>query len=219
MSRQRVVSFLSGTMQIDLRRELEVLKAKGAESRKQKDLLWRKLCEVVATTGSVVHANEFMAMYEDRLAFDKLSTSEPERTHDIFRALEEANVPRWRQIKAQHLSANYELVNQLGGPVDATIEMLKQEGRQSKMQWLLQFHGVGAKYSRNIWMDICDPDFCNSIALDARVKTFAEKLGFDRNSNTLEADLLEFAKSCKLNGWEFDRLVFNFGDLILQQSR
>jgi hypothetical protein len=218
MSRQKkAAEFLSGPIQIDLRKELNLIKAQAVSERKQKDLIWRKLCGVVATSGSVVHANEFMAMYDDRLAFNRLPENRAARTRAIFQALVDAKVPRMRKQKAEGLSSNYDLVREMGGPEAATKLMLSQKGKEQKMKWITQFHGVGSKYSRDIWMDICDPDFDSSVALDARVKAFSERLGFDRNAKDLEDGLLKFAKRCNLNGWELDRLIFNFGGLILRK--
>lgn len=214
MTEKKVAAFLSGPMKIDLREELAKMKQAAVEKRNQKDLIWRKLCGVVATSGSAVHEKEFMAMYHKRLAFSKLPTNSAARIRSIHQALVDAKVPRMREQKARDLSANYEIVKKLGGPEKATKIMLAQQGKQPKMKWIRQFHGVGSKYSRDIWMDICDPDFSDSIALDARVMSFAAKSGFNRKSKTLEKDLLEFAHSCKLNGWELDRLIFNFGGLI-----
>lgn len=94
--------------------------------------------------------------------------------------------------------------------------MLGLAGKNAKMVWIRQFKGVGGKYSRDIWMDLYDEDFVGSIAIDARVKSFAERLGFVKKSKTLESDLLEFAKSRNLSVWGLDRLIYNYSGLILR---
>ena len=111
------------------------------------------------------------------------------------------------------------MVKSLGGPERATQAMLSLSGKEKKQAWIRQFKGVGVKYSNDIWMDICDPDFTDAIALDARVKNFASALGFNPKSSSLERDLLKFAKSCHLTGWEFDRLIYNYGNVVLAQIR
>lgn len=217
--KNKVATFLSGPMLIDLRAELKSMRD-GAEDRKsRRDLLWYKLCGVAATSGSTVHAEDFMAMYDERLAFDKLPVTSKARISRILEALKEAKVPRYQQKKAQDLSWNYDFIKKhYGDPEKATREMLTLKGRNEKEEWIRRFRGVGKKYSRDIWMDICDPEFSDSIAVDARVKSFAEKLDI-RDPTRLEEKLLEFAKSCGLEGWELDRLIFNFGGLILRRIK
>lgn len=212
--KDKVRTFLSGPMIIDLRSELQALRKRSMSSRKTPDLLWRKLCGVVATSGSSVNSHRFLSFYDTHLRFDLLPASRSARTQTIFKLLEEADVPRLRRQKSENLSKNYEIVKSLGGPAKATQEMFSLSGKRQKQEWIQQFNGVGTKYSNDIWMDICDPDFTDSIALDARVKSFASDLGLDPKSPRLEKELLQFAKSCNLSGWEFDRLVYNYGKLV-----
>lgn len=214
--RSKAQAFFAGPMQIDLRDELQRLKRKAVAYRKRPDLIWHRLCSVAATTGSSVNAEAFLARYETDLRFDLLPTTAAMRTRVIFRLLEVAKVPRLREAKAQNLSENYEMVESLGGPEKATKEMLALKGKAAKQAWIRRFKGVGKKYSNDVWMDIFDPDFQDSVALDARVRAFAKALGFDVRSSKLETDLLNFAESCNLTGWELDRLIYNFSPLILR---
>ncbi len=124
-----------------------------------------------------------------------------------------------RDQKAEDLASNYDIVKSLGGPEIATQAMLSLSGKEKKQAWIRQFKGVGVKYSNDIWMDFCDPDFADAIAVDARVKSFAADLGFNPKSSSLERDLLRFAKSCHLTGWEFDRLIYNYGKVVLSCIR
>jgi len=203
-------------MVINFRDELESIRKKAIANREQPDCLWRSLCSVVATSGSSVNAEAFMAQYDTVLRFDRLPSTRAARRRAIFAALECARVPRMRNRKAQELSENYVKVHKLGGAEAATTVMLRLAGKKEKKAWIRMFDGVGEKYSNDIWMDIYDSDFRNAIALDTRVKNFAAALGFNVNSRELESDLLEFAKSCSLTGWEFDRLVYHFGGLLLR---
>jgi hypothetical protein len=208
--------FLSGKMTINLRDELESIRINSIASRQLPDLLWRRLCSVVATSGSSVNAEAFMALYDTKLRFDLLPERSVARKKVIYAALEEAKVPRMREQKAQFLSENYKKVKKLGGPQHATAIMLSLSGKSEKRAWIQEFDGIGQKYSNDIWMAICDPDFQDAIALDTRVKNFAKALGFTVPLKSLEVQLLEFASSCGLTGWELDRLIYNFGSLILK---
>lgn len=211
--------FFSGKMTINLRDELQSIRSKSITNRKFPDLLWRGLCVVVATSGSSVNAAAFMAQYNTTLRFDLLPVKAAAREKVIYAALEEARVPRMRKQKAQDLSENYRMIKKLGGPQKASEVMLGLAGKQVKQKWIRQFHGVGLKYSNDIWMNINDPDFQDAIALDTRVKNFAKAIGFNVKSPTLEAELLEFASDCGLTGWELDRLIYNFGSLILRSLK
>ena len=208
-------AFLSGSLKINLRDELEAIRSRSLAARASPDLLWRRLCSVVATSGSSVNAEAFMNEYDIALRFDLLPKTRTAREKVIFAQLMKAKIPRMREQKARDLSENYQKVQSLGGPVKATKIMLSLSGKSEKQKWIRGFNGVGQKYSNNIWMDICDPDFQNAIALDARVKSFAKALGFDTKSRTLSLDLLQFASDCGLSGWELDRLIYNFGSIIL----
>lgn len=208
--------FFSGPMKIDLREELNAIQTKAIAGGKQPDILWRRLCSVTATSGSSVNAEAFMQRYETDLRFEALPKTSRARTKVIQSVLASAKVPRMRKRKADDLSENYKIVSALGGPVQATKIMLSLSGKKEKQAWVRQFRGVGQKYSNDIWMSIHDPDFNDAIALDARVKGFAKALGFDVKSSKLEVELLEFAKNCGLSGWELDRLIYNFGSLIIK---
>jgi hypothetical protein len=211
--------FLSGDMTINLKDEINSIRRKSKANRRKPDLLWRRLCSVVATSGSSVNAAAFMTLCDSKLQFCKLPKSDTQRQKVIFQALVEAKVPRMRELKSKNLSENYKKIKQMGGLQKATNVMLSLSGKKTKQCWIRQFHGVGTKYSNDIWMDIGDPDFQDAIALDARVKNFAKALGFNVKSPKLETELLEFAHSCGLKGWELDRLIYNFGSLILHRIR
>ena len=207
---------MSGTTEIILKDEIKKIRQKSKKNKQQKDLIWRRLCSVAATSGSSLNVDKFMDLYDDRLSFNKLPNSEKDRLKIFKKALEDAKVPRMRNIKAKALSSNYNKISKMGGPEKVTKIMLALKGKEEKIKWIKQFAGVGEKYSRDIWMDIADEDFNNSIALDTRVKNFAEKIGLDKKSKNLESELLTFAEECNLTGWELDRLIYNFGDLILK---
>jgi hypothetical protein len=76
---------------------------------------------------------------------------------------------------------------------------------------LKKFPGIGDKYARNIMMDVYHPDFRDSIAVDARINAISNALGLSFASyRDHEAFYLDVAKEAGLNGWELDRLLFNF---------
>ncbi|MCA9169714.1 MAG: hypothetical protein KDB23_18700 [Planctomycetales bacterium] len=73
------------------------------------------------------------------------------------------------------------------------------------------FPGIGPKYARNIMMDVYHEDFRDSIAIDVRIKAVTKALGLTFASyDEHEHFFLGVAADAGLNGWELDRLLFNF---------
>ncbi len=60
-------------------------------------------------------------------------------------------------------------------------------------------------------MDVYHEDFRESIALDARIKAISKALGLKFTSYADEEKFyLDVARQAGLNGWELDRMMFNF---------
>ena len=60
-------------------------------------------------------------------------------------------------------------------------------------------------------MDVYHEDFRSSVALDSRIMGISDGLGLSFASyEEHEAFYLEVARLAGLNGWELDRLLFNF---------
>ena len=65
-------------------------------------------------------------------------------------------------------------------------------------------------------MDVYHEDFRNSIAIDVRVKKISENLGLNFSKyQEHENFFLDAAREANLNGWELDRLMYNFTDDFL----
>lgn len=64
-------------------------------------------------------------------------------------------------------------------------------------------------------MDVYHEDFRDSIALDVRILAISKKLELSFSSYTEhEKFYLDVAREAELNGWELDRLLFNFRPLV-----
>jgi len=73
------------------------------------------------------------------------------------------------------------------------------------------------KYSRDIWMDIADPDFDNRIALDVRVQTISRALGIGFQSyEEHERFYQELARQVGRSVWELDRLFYGHKERVLE---
>ncbi|MEO6118920.1 MAG: hypothetical protein ABIP37_07595 [Methylotenera sp.] len=105
----------------------------------------------------------------------------------------------------------FQLVLELGGLKAATDQLFSQQGKENKIAFLKKFPGIGPKYARNIMMDVYHEDFRNSIAIDVRINAITELLGLKfPDYEKHEQFYLEVAEEAGLNGWEVDRLLYNF---------
>ena len=113
--------------------------------------------------------------------------------------------------KAEYILGCYDLVAKLGGLIPTKRMLLTQSGRDAKIKFLKQFPGIGPKYARNIMMDVYHEDFRDSIAIDARIKAISEALDLSfKKYEEHEQFFLNVASKAGLNGWELDRLMYNF---------
>jgi hypothetical protein len=114
-------------------------------------------------------------------------------------------------IKAGYILECFEQVRGLGGPEAAKEKLLAQSGREGKIAFLKSFRGIGDKYARNIMMDVYHPEFRTCIAVDARIKALSTSLNLTFVSyHEHEEFYLAVARAAGINGWELDRLIFNF---------
>jgi hypothetical protein len=118
---------------------------------------------------------------------------------------------RMPDLKGDYIVGCFERVRGMGGPEAAKADLLAQSGREAKIRWLKAMPGIGDKYARNIMMDVYHEDFRDSIAVDARIKSVSDALGLSFPSYSAhEAFYLGVARQAGLNGWELDRLLYNF---------
>jgi endonuclease III len=118
--------------------------------------------------------------------------------------------------EASWLSENFEMIEHEGGPDAVKFKLEECNGRDAKIAFLQAFDGIGPKYARNMLMEVYHPDFRSSIAVDERIKKVSRALGVTfRTYADEERFYLDVAESVKLNGWELDRLLYNFTDEVL----
>jgi hypothetical protein len=119
--------------------------------------------------------------------------------------------------KASYLNENFKIIEKMGGVEEARELAFSQKGMDAKIKFLKQFQGIGSKYARNIWMDIYHPDFYNNIAIDERIKKITKILGYEfKNYADHENFYLDIAKEAGLQGWELDRLLYQFNNEFVE---
>lgn len=121
------------------------------------------------------------------------------------------------QDKAGWLDCNFERIECMGGEAGALSTMRALTGMAAKTHWISRFDGIGDKYSRNVWMDIRDPHFEQSIAVDIRLEEVGRLTGMAVSApyRDKERFFLAIAGEAGLSGWEADRLLYNFKDELL----
>jgi hypothetical protein len=156
----------------------------------------------------------------NRVTFKALSGLSPadrlERLDSVLRA---AGV-RMPGKKAEWLHTDYDRILGLGGLEEVRRQAFAQKGTKAKIAFLRKFRGIGPKYRRNIWMDSYHPDFHETIAIDSRIAQVTAALGYSfSNYAEHEQFYLGIAHEAGLQGWELDRLLYNFRDEFLAKLR
>ena len=188
-------------------------KEHATKLRSDPELLWFLLLQSAATLGNsrgaagLIQNPDLLAS----VAYSKLVEIEPkDREAHLLCALRKAKV-RWLTMKAPWLAKNIDLIEAMGGVKEATKKMLTLATREEKLKFTKSFHGIGDKYARNIWMDIYDCHFVDTVAIDSRLKKIACAIGFvGKRYCESEAMFQAVAKDAGLQAWELDRLLYGF---------
>jgi hypothetical protein len=200
------------TLAAEKRTELERLKeCKSGLARP--DFVWHYLLQSFATMGRASGWHGLIGNQDNnrQVTYAALAALPAEARKAQVRQVCRAAGIRMPDKKADYIFDCFEYVKQLGGPESAKAKLLAQAGREAKIAFLQTFPGIGPKYARNIMMDVYHEDFRDSIALDVRIKAISDALGLSFASYAdHEAFYLGVALEAGLNGWELDRLLFNF---------
>jgi hypothetical protein len=197
---------------------LECLK-RGCAGLKRTDFVWHYLLQSFATMGRASGWHGLIENQENycQITYEALASLSPkERKERVHRVCRAAKI-RMPDIKAGFILDCFSYVKKLGGPERVKALLLAQPNREEKIKFLKTFRGIGPKYARNIMMDVYHKEFRESIAIDARIKSISSVLGLsftDAEYAKHENFYLDVAHSAGLNGWELDRLLFNFSDEV-----
>jgi endonuclease III len=194
------------------RPDLERLK-EGHRDLARPDFLWHYLLQSFSTMGRASGWHGLIGTQDNyrRVTYTALAALTPDaRAAEVRQVCRTARI-RMPDRKADYILGCFEHVTRLGGPEAAKAKLLAQPGREAKLAFLRSFPGIGPKYARNIMMDVYHDDFRDSIALDVRIKAISDALGLSFASYAEhESFYLDVAREAELNGWELDRLLFNF---------
>ncbi len=224
MERSRALDALAGAVRIVAKRRKDDLQHHydNRVPMDLPDLVWRQLIISLASQGRSAAANRLKAepSLMEKLDFDALhGLPATERQSVIESVFRQAGV-RMAAKKAGWLADNHARIESMGGPEAANDTFRRLSSSDDVIAFLRSFEGIGAKYARNIPMNMAHPAFRDSIAVDSRLKSIAETLGVRfSNYRDGEAFFLSAARSAGLTGWELDRLLYNFKDEVLEEVR
>jgi len=192
--------------------ELNSLKGEYAKLNRP-DFLWHYLLQSFATMGRASGWQGLIGTCQnyDALRFEVLAKMPPDqRFAHISIVCRRAGI-RMPDKKAGFIDGCFEAVQKFGSPKAARDHLLALPGREAKIKFLRHFPGIGPKYARNIMMDVYHEDFRDSIAIDVRIQTVSDAYGLKFSSyEEHELFWLDVAHGAGLEGWEMDRLLFNF---------
>lgn len=195
---------------------LNRLKAEAAGWHRS-DFIWHYLLQSFSTMGRASGWHGLIGNQDNysKVTFEALQAmDESQRLSHVQTVCHSAKV-RMPDRKAEFICKCYEHVQSLGGPKAAKEKLVAANGRNAKLAFLQTFPGIGPKYARNIMMDVYHEDFRDSIAIDVRIKAISELLQLTfANYQSHEQFYLGVARDAGLNGWELDRLLFNFRDEV-----
>jgi hypothetical protein len=203
-----------------MRERLHSLKASAANDHDRPDFVWHFLLQSFATMGNSRGWQGLIGTprnYE-RVTYEHLLPLSPAARLEVLQATLRAAKIRMPDKKAAWLAHNITCIEAIGGEEQARAAALAAPGTQGKIAFMRQFAGIGDKYARNIWMDVYDPDFRTTIAIDERIKRISAALGVTfRTYAEHERFYQDIACDAGLDGWELDRLLYNFTDELLQR--
>ena len=210
-AKERLVSIVC-VLAAEKRNELERLKQEY-DGLSRPDFIWHYLLQSFSTMGRASGWHGLIGNKNNyqRVTYAVLAALTPEERHiQVRQVCCEAKI-RMPDTKTDYILRCFDYVKQLGGLEAVKAKLFAQPGRETKIRFLQTFPGIGPKYSRNIMMDVYHEDFRDSIALDIRIKAISDLLGISFSSYAKhESFYLTVAKDAGINGWELDRLLFNF---------
>ncbi len=225
-ARQRLADAAKGLAQSErVKHRLEELKrdARDEQNLEKPDFVWRSLVESFSSLGNSRGYEGLFGNPENykKITFEALSCLSPEgRLGVLTKTLRAAAAVRFPNVKSERLAANFKKIEKMGGPAKAKAKLLNEPGRDAKIKFLRKFDGIGDKYARNIFMNVYHPEFRQSIAIDSRIGSILKELGLKfRTYEAEEQFYLEAAEKAGLEGWELDRLIYEFKDDVLARLR
>jgi hypothetical protein len=134
----------------------------GAKALLDPQWIWKSLVGSMATWGTS-KGHDRLVQEGDRVwkefGFETLSKLNKVSARESLRRLKELMTrlnPRYATKKADYLNKNLALIREMGGPRAVRELAMQCKNAEEKIDFLMQLHGIGPKYSRNIWMYVVE---------------------------------------------------------------
>ncbi len=199
---------------------IDHLKQKAEADIARPDFVWHFLLQSFATMGN---ANGWFGLIGNLENYKQVQYERLANINSSFRLTHLMQVCARAKIrmpnkKADFIHECFKKIRGMGGYTIVKEQLLAQPSREVMIKYLCQFKGIGKKYARNIMMDVHHPNFLNSIAVDSRIEVISKKLELDLASyEDKENFYLGAAKLAGIDGWDLDRLMFNFQGEFLEE--
>ena len=217
---QKLVEILKDLAK-EKRSKLEELK-REYRNLERPDFIWHYLLQSFSTLGNSDGWDGLIGNQKNylKVTFGSLLKLSPdERLFTLETTLDDAKV-RYSKKKARQLAEYFEYIQEMGGLVAVKNKLFSLPSRDAKIEFLKTFKGIGPKYARNILMDVYHPDFRESIAIDSRIESISKEIGLSFKQYKDEEEFyLRVAHGAGINGWELDRLMYNFDKEIIRRIR
>lgn len=213
-SNMNIAEFLKIVNRIANREQqkLKTLKSNYSDFERE-DFIWHYLLESFSTMGRSRGREGLIVNKENynQLKFEFLELLKDSEILGHIKSICWKAKIRMPDKKAEFILGCFKQYKQLGGHQKAKAMLVAKSGGEEKIKFLKSFTGIGEKYARNIMMDVYHPEFRNFIAIDIRINNILKSWNYDNPSyQEKEEFLLGIAKQANINGWELDRLMYNF---------
>jgi hypothetical protein len=200
--------------------ELERRAEAARQKRDDPDWFWDVLVTSFCTLGGSANLEVKQAKYGSRVAWSSVLAVSPDERASLFRDLPN---PRWRKQVTAALHAAFDRIRSAGGPAEVASQYLALPTAVERIRFLQSFKGIGAKYSRNIPMDVYDETVLDFAALDSRLNNLLDLVADAprRGSYRLREDYLRQVRvSAGLpNMWFLDRLLYRQYSAMVEQLK
>lgn len=185
----------------------------AVEIKEKDEWLWFILLQSYGTLGN---SRGGTIAHESAMKYSNLASLSTKQRRATIQKYSKLNDVLYYNKAAKWIDEAFQFIAKKGGLKAVSATAISLPDREEKIEFLLQFKGIGNKYARNAWMDLHDTDFINSIAVDSNIKQILNKLGLSGEDYLVqERKLVSIAKAAGMSGWELDRILYNFTDSFL----
>jgi hypothetical protein len=177
---------------------------------------WEEIVTSFCTLGRSDNVEVKRRRYGNRLRWPAVFALDEAERDALFHALPN---PHRRHVARPGLHAAFRRIRDAGGPEVMAQQYFALPGARDRIRFLRTFHGIGAKYARNIPLDIYDEAVLDHAALDNRLHNLLDRVqgAPPRGSYRQREEYLRGIReeAALPNLWFLDRLLYGQYDSLL----